>query len=215
MAVLIEPYLGGAPQLYTWRWWVGVLSYLWTHYVARYPDAYALLNGRPLVLAFNPVGLVHRPEVPFAEIRIVGNAVNPSGRVDWDLWPDYLAGIRHVASVELRIRKDGYVAVAPRFDDTLLCALGARQDCSSRLLDPLYLDELYEKQWLWIIEHRSEVRIVAIYSWNEYHERSAIEPHWDPVTHRDPFDLLYTTRSYAEELRGGVEGGAWGAQLLN
>ena len=209
VAVLIEPYLGGAPQLYTWRWWVGVLSYLWTHYVARYPDAYALLNGRPLVLAFNPVGLVYRPEAPFAEIRIVGNAVNSSGRVDWDLWPDYLAGIRHVASVELRIRKDGYVAVAPRFDDTLLYALGARQDCSSRLLDPLYLDELYEKQWLWIIEHRSEVRIVAIYSWNEYHERSAIEPHWDPVTHRDrltfctqPVAMLRSLEEVLKEVRG-------------
>ena len=114
-AILVEPYLGGDPSLYDSVWWAEVVRYLRESYIERYSDAYLYLDGKLLVLAFNPLGLSYdpRPDFPGYDIRIVGNDIDSAGYQDGDLWPDYDVGL----SGELRVRRDGYVALAPRFDD--------------------------------------------------------------------------------------------------
>ena len=190
-AIMIEPYLGQDPSLYNASWWNETLAYLRENYISKYPDAYLRLDGKPLVLAFNPIGMKYNPSQDFPEytVRIVGNDVDNARYQDWDLWPDYdkeLAG-------ELRIRRDGYVALAPRFDDEHFRPGGVPP------YDPDLTQGWY--QWQWVLRHRSQVRIVAIYSWNEFHERSAIEPHSDATAHINAYYLYNLTKHYIREFK--------------
>ncbi len=206
-AILVEPYLGQSPSLYNESFWEEVLGYVYREYVEPYRDVYFKLNGKPLILAFNPVGEALRPSDAGFEIRVVGNDVDEKPGVDWDLWPDYLAPWTEPRGhVELRVRRDGYVAVAPRFDDSFLEKAGAREGSRARLLDPCYALRAYEEQWKWIMEHRDEVRIVAIYSWNEYHERSMIEPHLDATAPGKGLYPYSLTAKFVGALKHGVGG---------
>ncbi|BES80640.1 hypothetical protein [Pyrodictium abyssi] len=202
-AILVEPYLGGDPSLYDYEWWLQVLDYIKKNYIDKYPSVYFRWEGKPLVLAYNPIGMKCRPNTDEFTVRIVGNDIDNAGYQDWDLWPDYLAPWTTDKPIELRVRQDGYVAIAPRFDDRVFCELGVRTGCDQRLLDPNYTLQAYVKQWEWILQHKDQVRLIAIYSWNEYHERSQIEPHYD-ATKPEPlvYDPYALTRAYTEKLRG-------------
>ena len=135
----------------------------------------------------------YNPSQDFPEytIRIVGNDVDNAGYQDWDLWPDY---VKELAG-ELKDRRDGCVALAPRFDDEHFRPGGVPP------YDPNPTRGWYERQWRWVLEHRSKIKIIAIYSWNEFHERSAIEPHNDATAHTGPYHLYNLTKHYIQELR--------------
>src|SRR5207253_5756229 len=57
------------------------------------------------------------------------------------------------------------------------------------------LDYLYAKQWEEVLSRKSDVNLVTIYSWNEYHERSSIEPHID-ASLKSPKLLYFMTEKY-------------------
>ncbi len=200
-AILLEPYLGNDPYKYDKEWWSGVLAYVKQNFIDAYPDTYFYLDGRPLILAFNPIGMSYEPRRDFPEysIRIVGNDIDNAKYQDWDLWPDYDTGL----SGNLRIRKDGYVAIAPRFDDEHFRPGGVPQ------YDPDLTQGWYQKQWEWILRNKDRVGIIAIYSWNEYHERSMIEPHSDATAAKDPYYLLNLTREYIAKAKHSANDGEW------
>ncbi len=198
-AILVEPFLGQNPFRYDKKFWKQVTEYIECEYILRYRDSYLELDGKPLILAFAPIGIVYRPNVSDLAIRIVGTGVVLALFADWGLWPWYLAPCTDsscLKKLRLIIRRDGYVAIAPRFDDRLLCRLGARRGCDSRLLDPSYSLRIYEYEWKLILENLDKIRIVAIYSWNEYHERSEIELHRDATAYSSASDPYNITRAY-------------------
>ncbi len=213
-AIIVEPYkpysLLKISKVYGRKFWDEVLDYLYKNYILPYNDVYFHLDGKPLILSFSPVGLIYRPNDDRFTIRVVGSWVDYLNllsfigvHVDWDLWPDYLAPwTSGDKNVELRIRRDGYVAITPRFDDTRMCRAGARVLCWMRTFDPDYTLKAYIKQWEWILKNKDRINIVAIYSWNEYHERSEIEPHIDATKPKwldyDPYTI---TREYIERIK--------------
>lgn len=206
-AIMIEPYLGNNdPSIYNRSFWKNVLNYIESNYVKPYKDIYFYLNGKPLVLAFNPIGMKYNPPNDFINytIRIIGNDIDNAKYQDWDLWPDYLAPWVTDKNIDLRVRKDGYVAMTPRFDDRIFCTLEMRINCSQRLIDPNYALNAYEKEWKWILTHKDLVKIIVIYSWNEYHERSMIEPHSDNTANVNPFYVYNLTKQYIKELRKSI-----------
>ncbi|MEM4670926.1 MAG: hypothetical protein QXJ84_00935 [Desulfurococcaceae archaeon] len=190
--ILVEPYLGNDPSLYNKEFWFSAISYLRANYISVYDDVYFKLHGKPLVLAFNPLGLMYRPHEDFPEftIRITGNDIDNAKYQDWDYWPDYLL---HSDSVELRVRRDNVVSIIPRYCDTHFRTPGA-------CLDPDLSQGLYRKQWEWVLRNADKVSIVMITSWNEYHERTQIEPSFSDET-RDPWLLYNTTKEYIALLR--------------
>lgn len=209
LAILVEPYLGLDPSLYNKSFWRNILSYIKRNYIDPYSDVYYSLNGKPLVLCLNPIGATYNPSKDFTEytIRIVGNNIDETGYQDWDLWPDYIAPLITVRDIELRIRRDGYVVLTPRYDDTVFCIHGVKTNCSLRTIDPYYTLQAYVKQWEWVLRNRDRVRIVAIYSWNEYHVRSMIEPHYDAtagIPGYDPYTIYNITRHYIRLLKMGA-----------
>ncbi|RLG82426.1 MAG: hypothetical protein DRO40_07755 [Thermoprotei archaeon] len=193
-AIMVEPYLGQEPSLYNKTFWENVLGYIKNNYIDKYREDYFHLNGKPLVLAFNPIGMNYNPSNDFPDytIRITGNDIDNAGYQDWDYWPDYI----DPNSVELRIRKDGYVSIIPRFDDTHFRAPGT-------CIDQNYTQGLYEKEWEWILEHKDSINIVMVTSWNEYHERTMVEPHYDNTSNVDPFYIYDLTKRYIQELEEG------------
>ncbi|WP_232502303.1 hypothetical protein [Aeropyrum camini] len=212
-AILVEPYLGGDPGLYGEVWWRETLDYIYENFVEKYPESYLAWEGRPLVLAFNPIGMSYRPLDPRFTIRIVGNDIDRAGYQDWDLWPDYLSPWVSEKDVELKVRSDGYVAITPRFDDRVFCEAGVRTGCGERLIDPDYSLQAYATQWEWVLNNLDKVRLVAVYSWNEYHERSMVEPHVDATAvNSDPYYLYKLTMDYTSRLEAG--GGDRGVRSL-
>ena len=208
-AILVEPFRGGgvwdALTKYGPKFWNEVLPYIKEEFISKYPNTYFRLCGKPLILTFAPVGLLYLPKNKDYVFRVVSTHVDLLKtlglRADWDLRPDYLAPwVKPRGSIELKVRIDGYVAITPRFDDTPLCRAQGRSGCESRLLDPTYALKAYIKEWEWVLKHAKEVRIIAIYSWNEYHERSEVEPHIDatkaPNLKYDPYEI---TKEYVSK----------------
>jgi hypothetical protein len=208
--IFVEPYLGSDhPEYYNKTWWSQTLAYIKENYIDKYPESYLYIDGKPLVPAFNPIGLAYdpRPDFPQYAIRIVGNDIDNAKYQDWDYWPDYDRGL----TGQLRIRRDGYVAIAPRYDDEHFRPGGVPP------YDPDLSKGWYVKQWKYILKHRSEIGVIAIATWNEFHERTMIEPHNDATAvEKDPYYLYSLTQHYIEKLREPshlLEGASLGAAM--
>jgi hypothetical protein len=92
---------------------------------------------------------------------------------------------------------DNQTSVTPRFDDS-------RFRNQSSPFDPNLTQGIYDKEWenasqLW---KEGKVDIILITSWNEYAERTAIEPHYDATsTNPDPFFLYDQTKYYINQIK--------------
>ncbi len=190
--IMIEPWLGDEDPasnitVYNSTWWNTTLQYIKTHYIDQYNYSYLYLDSRPLIIAFNPIGMKYKPNTTIYTIRIVGNDIDNAHYQDWDYWPDYDINL----TGQLRIRTDEYVAVTPRYDD--------EHFRPGNLLgyDPNLTMHWYQKQWNWIINNTDNISLIAIATWNEYHERTMIEPHYDATSPFDnPYYLYNITKEY-------------------
>jgi len=100
------------------------------------------------------------------------------------------------------ISPDGEVTVVPRIDSYFGNASGYQQGYL-RFDSTLQLG-LYCYEWNYLLSHKGEVKLVLIYSWNEYHERSAIEPHADGTSPMASNYLLNLTASFVSQLEQGT-----------
>jgi hypothetical protein len=138
-AIMIEPYINYTdPTPYNRSFWNKTLSYLKANYIDPYSDVYLYLDGKPLVLAFNPIGMKYNPssDYPDYTIRVTGNDIDNARYQDWDYWPDYI----NTSNIELRIRKDNMVSIIPKFNDIHFRKPGIR-------IDQNYTLGLYRKEW--------------------------------------------------------------------
>jgi len=95
------------------------------------------------------------------------------------------------------------ISVLPRFDDYWQYALGLRDH--THTVDRDLTEGLYKTQWERAIKYanRNAIRWVFIATWNEYPERTAIEPHYDNTAKdTDPYLLLNETAKYTAMLHG-------------
>jgi len=181
--IFIEPYLGSKAILYDREWWSHILDYVNSRFIQKFSNVYFKWNGKPLILAFYPVGVVFRPSDSRFTIRIVG--LYPY--TDWSYW------------IPLpRIEKDGYIAVLPRFDSYYLYLAGSRPFPTRIDIEYKFL---YDVLWNYILLNKHRIRLIAICSWNEYHERTMIEPHYDR-TAPNTISPYEKTREYIMKLKG-------------
>ena len=196
-SIMIEPWLGDEDPasnttIYNATWWNNTLHYIQTHYIEEYGHSYLHLDGHPLILAFNPIGMKYRPNTTMYTIRIVGNDIDNARYQDWDYWPDYDKNL----TGKLRIRTDGYVAITPRYDDEHF------RPGNVPSYDPNLTKNWYQKQWQWILNNTQNISIITIATWNEYHERTMIEPHYDATSPiKDPYYLYNITRKYIDQIK--------------
>ena len=165
-----------------------IYEYINTTYVVPYGSIYMKLDNLPLVCFFNDNINMTRTEENRTALRssamgFSARIVGHSDYVDWYAWP--IAG--HSEAPKPKLSGDGYVGMLPRYDDT------HQRNSTSTMYDVNYTDGLLGKQWNEILrlENESAVNYVGIYSWNEYRERSQIEPFIGP-------DGAYTLKPFSE-----------------
>lgn len=73
------------------------------------------------------------------------------------------------------IIRDGEVGIVPRYDDYYQRG----QSGNYMRFDYNMTQGLYAAEWNYVIQNKNSIRLVLLYSWNEYHERTELEPHWD------------------------------------
>jgi hypothetical protein len=188
-----------------------IFDYIYNTYVVPYRDNWLELNGKPLLCwynAWNMTGAVNGngqlvggwsniPKI-YNDTRFESRILGHNSYVDWYFCTP--CSVDNSTAPKLCV--DGFIAVEPRYDDKYL-----GRDKNSAYDERL--EYLYWLQWNKVLMHRQngEVNLVVIYSWNEYHERSQIEPCNDTTSvHADnPYFLLNKTKEYVEKLRAMPE----------
>jgi hypothetical protein len=195
LAIMVEPF--NATDNYNGRYnYTEIYNYVWDNYIRPYDSMYYKQNGKPLICFFNDVrdtpGLT--PNGAFQnDVRFTRLTVGQQSYAQWlhtdldDFDRPQLDPVRQTS-------------VTPRFDDSRL------DRNQSVIKDGSYNQGIYDKEWanatrLW---KEGKIDIILINSWNEYPERTAIEPHNDGTAvypYDDPFYLYNKTKSYISEIR--------------
>ena len=175
--------------------------YVQDTFVNPYRRWYFDWQGKPLLLFFNP--LQPGQNVNFT-VRTIGNRPNPVNWIFWDAPQNFSQG-EGGTGVNLSndignpwISADGEVTLVPRIDSYYNYADGY-QSGYLRFDDSLRLG-LYQYEWNYALTHRDGVKLVLIYSWNEYHERTAIEPQVDGTSTLGEDYLLNLTAGFVSML---------------
>ncbi len=183
-------------------------SYTSSTFVQPFNSSYFYWEGKPLLLFFNPI-IPNNPDNTNFTIRSMGNRPNPVQWTFWDAPASFLvsqAGSGVNATNDEGnpvISSDGEVTIVPRIDSYY--NRGSQGDSYLRF-DPTLSAGLYAEQWSYVISHRSEVKLVLIYSFNEYHERSEIELHDDYANSTVGASyLLDLTTQFTKQLTNSTE----------
>ena len=149
-----------------------VLDWLWANYYgnADYADLMFRWDGKPLVLAFDPMTV---PADDRYTVRLwTGRARSPATEAEG--WQWFFSPPQGVAQ---GMSDDGVAWVYPRFDEVPASQMGADYIFwAPRQIDPLLREGTYEAQWQELAQVRDRVRLVVLYGWNLYGEQAHIEP---------------------------------------
>ncbi len=175
-------------------------GYVYDSFVNPYGGWYFEWGGKPLLLFFNPIYPAF--ENSSFTVRTIGNRPNPVNWTFWDAPAQYFqgqAGSVNAANDEGQptISLDGEVTLVPRIDSFF--NRGYQNGYYLRF-DANLSEGMYQEQWNYVLNHTSSINLVLVYGWNEYHERTAIEPHWDYTSHMNPDYLVNLTASYIAQL---------------
>ena len=184
-------------------------NYLWTQYITPYGDIYMNLDGKPLVTWWGSLNMTddlsHRNYIWYSDfaqnttIRIIGS----QDYVNWSCWrPPTYDGQSDAPPVD---QQDGFVFIEPRYDDTFKTMWNTNGIFGTSNFDQNLTIGLYDSQCTTVIsrqKNNGDIRIVCIYSWNSFDERSAIEPCTDyTVPDLDQYYLLNKTKLFIDQLR--------------
>jgi len=190
-----------------------VYDYIQSTYALPFSQWYFDWQGKPLLMVFNTGDRTFAPlynDTRFTS-KLIGNyacvpvetcpnhSLNQAlNWVWWDAPAQYFqgqGGTYNVTNDEGQpvISADGEVTIVPRTDSYFDRAY---QNGSYLRFDASLTEGLYEEQWNYVLSQRSSIHLVIIYSWNEYHERTAIEPHVDGNNTLPEGYLLSVTARY-------------------
>ena len=175
-----------------------IYEYLLNTYIEPYSDIYMRLNNKPLVCWFNFENMtIPKPnrDAIYAETRVEARIVGHSNYVDW--WFGIPCSVDD--NTKPTIYMDNEICIEPRYDNQYL---GKDKNYT---FDATYEQGIYDIEWNEVIKYAREgsVSLVTIYSWNEFHERSQIEPCYDKTSnYTDPYYLFNATKTYIHELKG-------------
>jgi hypothetical protein len=208
VAIMVDAYEGGSNL--SASQFAQDYAYISSTFVQPFNGSYFYWQGKPLLLFFNPV-YPSEPNDSFT-VRSIGNRPNPIQWTFWDAPAEFLnssagSGV-NAANDEGApvISSDGEVTLVPRIDSYYDRGY---QGGSYLRFDPDLAAGLYAEQWSYVLAHVSQVKLVLIYSWNEYHERSEIEPHADYTDGAAGASyLLGLTAQYVSSLTSTTSGSA-------
>lgn len=168
-----------------------IYDYIYESFVLEYPGIYMRIHGLPLLCFFNgenmtkPTNRAKLDDSRF-QTKIVGN----NNFVHWWFWEP----------APKLSPADCFITICPRYDDTRL----GREN--PKVYDPTLQEGFYDNQWNealgWV--RQGKVEYIAIYSWNEFNERSQIEPCYDKTSYSEkPYFLFNKTEHFIKLIKSG------------
>jgi hypothetical protein len=188
--IMVEPFGDGWLEAYdnstkTYRFNL-IYDYIDDTYISQFNSNCFCLDGNAVV------GFYDGPDREFAKdvipsdnrfsLRIIGCHTDD----DWEY------EVPNPSLSSQPVCRDGEISVCPRYD-----AHGRHEDVN-------YTEGLYDAQWNKAISEvkQGKVKIITIISWNEFAERTQIEPTYDVTSaFKDPFYLFDKTQGYIEEVK--------------
>ena len=148
-----------------------IYDYIYDSYATRYVNEFFDLNGKPLVCWWNSdmTNTSESRQRIGNDSRFAARIIGHHDYVDWYAWRPCSVDEEDYPITLPKLSKDGFTCIEPRYDDSHIGR--------SSTFDDDYSEGVYDRQWTWALKQGSNLSIIAIYSWNEYHERSQIEPH--------------------------------------
>jgi len=184
-AIMVEPFNeSGSSYDYA-----GIYNHIYDDFVLPHSSVY-YNDGKPLICFFNDEHLTGKGTIP-CDGRFDTILVGQSDYVQW-VYTDlnyYVKPTRNPYTTQ--------TSVTPRYDDS-------RVRTPSCVVDPNLTQGIYDKEWENAIQLLKERKIdtILITSWNEYPERTAIEPHYDATApNLDPYFLYNKTRDYINQIK--------------
>lgn len=184
--IMVEPFNWTNNPTYNFT---EIYDYVYDNFITSYPTVYYDYEGKPLICFFNDKNLTPNGNMP-KDSRFTIKIVGQQSYADW-IYTDLI-------SVTGPTSRNKQISVTPRFDDS-------RFRTPSHIVDKDLCEEVYDQQWERAIEYAKKgmIDVITICSWNEYPERTAIEPHWDADAYdHSPYFLYYKTRKYINVLKG-------------
>jgi hypothetical protein len=186
-----------------------ICNYTHANFTTPYANIWFQLNDKPLITWWASTNSSYNPAIIRAiyndsrfETRIIGTP--NCSYADWQCWRPPSYG----QSDELPIgQKDGFIYIEPRYDNSFkwINDSDTPYPFGNSIYDQNFTEGLYDRQWNVVLNRQRDVgdiKIVCIYSWNSFDERSAIEPCKDhTVPSLDPWYLLNKTRTYITYLK--------------
>jgi len=172
-------------------------NYIYDTYAEPYNRIWMHLNDKPLLTWMetgNMTGTVENRAAIHSDSRFENRIIGWSSFVDWFAWFPY-------SNSESRTPRlsdlDGFTSIIPRYDETRLA------EYREVYADVDYTEGMYESQWKKVLEwiKQGKCHYVAIATWNDFTERSQIEPCFDATSFTPyPFYLADLTRHYIQLL---------------
>jgi hypothetical protein len=189
-AIMVEPF-NKTSNSYDYS---GIYDHVYDEFVVPYSSLYYNDNGKPLICFFNNESLTPNGIIPKDE-RFSILLVGEQNYTQWT-YNDLNSNDTNEISVTPHTNE---VSVTPRYDNSRL------KENSCIVCDPDLRQGIYEQEWENATQLFKEGKIdtVMITSWNEYVERTEIEPHIDATAYnKDPYFLYNITKDYIEIIRG-------------
>ena len=178
-----------------------IFDYINEAYVTPFKNVYMKLDNKPLLCWYNADNMTGTLENPKPEnINEIRNDSRFESRIvghnDYVDWWFAIPCTANNSTIPPLSKRDGMICVEPRYDDQFL----GRDENST--FDGNLTEGLYDKQWNEAIRLADEGKVsyVTIYSWNEYHERSQIEPHIG-IDGKHILSLFCETRNYVQTIK--------------
>jgi hypothetical protein len=188
-----------------------IYDYVWDNFVTKYQQFYYHYQGKPLILFFSECSTIYNRTDPlqkdprFTVISMgvksyddwLYNAIYYPERTNENPW----CGVKNWEGVSPRCR---HIPVTPRFDERFITQNPQdRPPPIGYYVDP-ELTWLYDAEWKKALEavKENQVDVITISWWNEFAERSQIEPCYDATAQStDPYFIFNKTKYYISKLR--------------
>lgn len=224
IAIMIDAFSGTCNPLLPNVPMSQVYDYIHSNFASPYKQWYFDWEGKPLLLVFNSAAGSYPlyNDTRFTSKEIGNYVCRPittcpdhslDQKLDWIFWetPAGFSQGQGGTGVNMTndignpvISSDGEVTIVPRIDSYYNYESGHQGGYLK--FDSTLQEGLYQFEWSYVLSHQSSVKLVLIYSWNEWHERSAIEPHSEPGNALSENYLLNMTSHFVNLLPGQKTG---------
>ena len=184
VALMVEPFNESGTYNFA-----DVYNWVYANLVEKYPTFYFKVEGKPLLCFYNDKNMtelgVFQKDDRFT-VKIVGN----DQTAEW-LYDCATKKNNPVSATP----RDRQISVSPRFDDFYVRENNETVDAK--------LEYLYAQQWQKALDYAKQntIDFITITSWNEFPERTAIEPQYDATaSNQDSYYLYFKTKDYISQV---------------